>query len=168
MKAGERVREKFKECASAFCSASELKGMELAGLRDCYIHELKDLCSAEKRLVQALPKMAKAAHNEELAAGIQKHLEQTKEHVARLEKILAAIPRFYRTRWSRNRVDKPLEKAAPPEMRQFYRDAARAPSHEEIALLAHQIYLARGRIPGHEVEDWLEAERQLSRRNRLV
>ena len=160
--------KKFKECASAFCSASELKGMELAGLRDCYIHELKDLCSAEKQLVQALPKMAKAAHNEELTAGFQKHLEQTKAHVARLEKTLAAFSRFYRTRWSGNCVNKPFEKAAPLEIRQFYREPASAPTHDEIALLAHQIYLARGRIPGHEVEDWLEAERQLSRNNRLV
>jgi len=110
--------------------------------------------------------MAKAAHNEELTAGI--HLEQTKAHVARLENILAAISRFYRTRWSGNCVNKPLEKAAPPEIRHFYRESASAPTHDEIALLAHKIYLARGRIPGHEVEDWLEAERQLSRRNRLV
>jgi len=64
--------------------------MELATLQDLYIHELKDLHSAEKQLVQALPKMAKAAHNEQLSAGIQKHLEQTKEHATRLEKILAA------------------------------------------------------------------------------
>jgi len=63
--------------------------MELETLQDLYIHELKDLYSAEKQLVQALPKMAKAAHNEELSAGIQKHLSQTKEHAARLEKILS-------------------------------------------------------------------------------
>jgi hypothetical protein len=64
--------------------------MELETLQDLYIHELKDLYSAEKQLVQALPKMAKAAHNEELSAGIQEHLNQTKEHAARLEKILSS------------------------------------------------------------------------------
>ena len=64
-------------------------------------------------------------------------------------------------------MDKSLENASPPEMRQFYRQAASAPTHQEIALLAHQIYLARGQIPGHEAEDWLEAERQLSRKDRL-
>ncbi|RYD78112.1 MAG: ferritin-like domain-containing protein [Verrucomicrobiaceae bacterium] len=62
--------------------------MELKTLQDLYIHELKDLYSAEKQLVRALPKMAKAATNEKLAAGFTAHLEQTKEQVTRLEKIL--------------------------------------------------------------------------------
>ena len=62
--------------------------MELETLKDLYIHELKDLYSAEKQLVKALPKMAKAASNEKLAAGFTTHLEETKEHAARLEKIL--------------------------------------------------------------------------------
>ena len=64
--------------------------MELETLKDLYIHELKDLYSAEKQITKALPKMAKAATNEELSAGFEEHLEQTKEHVARLEKILAS------------------------------------------------------------------------------
>jgi len=61
--------------------------MELNHLKDLYIHELKDLYSAEKQIIKALPKMAKAASNEKLAAGFQEHLEQTKEHAVRLEKI---------------------------------------------------------------------------------
>ena len=64
--------------------------MELETLKDLYIHELKDLYSAEKQITKALPKMAKAATNEELSAGFEEHLEQTKEHIARLEKILAS------------------------------------------------------------------------------
>src|SRR5947209_13552577 len=43
--------------------------------------------------------------------------------------------------------------------------AARRPSHDEIAKRAFEIYLSRGEWPGRDVEDWLEAERQL--RNRL-
>lgn len=62
--------------------------MELTTLKDLYIHELKDLFSAEKQLIRALPKMAKAATNPELAAGFETHLEETKEHAARLEKLL--------------------------------------------------------------------------------
>ena len=62
--------------------------MELETLKDLYIHELKDLHSAEKQLTKALPKMAKAASNEDLAAGFEEHLAQTEEHVNRLEKIL--------------------------------------------------------------------------------
>jgi ferritin-like metal-binding protein YciE len=62
--------------------------MELETLKDLYIHELKDLYSAEKQIIKALPKMAKAASNEELAAGFKLHLEETKEQATRLEKIL--------------------------------------------------------------------------------
>jgi ferritin-like metal-binding protein YciE len=63
--------------------------MKLNTLKDLYIHEIKDLYSAEKQLIKALPKMAKAATNEELAAGFRAHLEQTKKHAERLEKILS-------------------------------------------------------------------------------
>jgi ferritin-like metal-binding protein YciE len=62
--------------------------MELESLQDLYIHELKDLLSAENQIIKALPKMAKAASDSKLVAGFKKHLEETKEHAARLEKIL--------------------------------------------------------------------------------
>lgn len=62
--------------------------MELETLKDLYIHELKDLYSAENQLIKALPKMAKAATNKKLADGFSTHLAQTKEHAARLERIL--------------------------------------------------------------------------------
>src|SRR5437868_4745380 len=61
--------------------------MKLKTLQDLFLHELKDLYSAENQLVKALPKMAKAATNEELKAGFQDHLEQTKGHVERLDQI---------------------------------------------------------------------------------
>jgi ferritin-like metal-binding protein YciE len=64
--------------------------MKLETLKDLYIHELKDLYSAEKQIIKALPKMAKAATNKQLATGFEEHFEQTKEHVARLEKILTS------------------------------------------------------------------------------
>lgn len=64
--------------------------MELATLHDLYIHELKDLYSAENQLVKALPKMAKAASNAQLKAGFLKHLEETKEQINRLKLVLSA------------------------------------------------------------------------------
>lgn len=64
--------------------------MELSTLKDLYIHELKDLYSAEKQIIMALPKMAKAATNPDLAAGFKTHLEETKEHAVRLQKILSS------------------------------------------------------------------------------
>jgi ferritin-like metal-binding protein YciE len=63
--------------------------MELENLQDLYIHELKDLYSAERQIIQALPKMIKAASSDKLRAGFQEHLKQTEEHAKRLEKILS-------------------------------------------------------------------------------
>lgn len=65
--------------------------MKLQTLHDAFVHELKDLLSAERQLTKALPKMAKASHSEELAAGFEEHLAQTEEHVNRLEKILESM-----------------------------------------------------------------------------
>jgi ferritin-like metal-binding protein YciE len=62
--------------------------MKLESLKDLYIHELKDLHSAEKQITKALPKMAKVAGNDELATAFREHLDQTHEHIWRLEKIL--------------------------------------------------------------------------------
>jgi ferritin-like metal-binding protein YciE len=59
--------------------------MALATMQDLFIEQLKDLYSAEKQLVQALPKMAKAATTPELIQAITDHLDQTQNHVSRLE-----------------------------------------------------------------------------------
>jgi ferritin-like metal-binding protein YciE len=60
-------------------------------LKELYIDELKDLYSAEKQLVKALPKMVKGAASDELRKGFEEHLEQTKGHVQRLEQIFEAL-----------------------------------------------------------------------------
>lgn len=65
--------------------------MKLDSLENLFVHELKDILSAEKQLVKALPKMAKGATSEALRASIEEHLEQTKEHVNRLEQVFASI-----------------------------------------------------------------------------
>jgi ferritin-like metal-binding protein YciE len=65
--------------------------MKVNRLRHLYVDELKDLYSAENQLVKALPKMAKASGSQDLRAGFEAHLEQTKEHVARLEKIFKSL-----------------------------------------------------------------------------
>ncbi len=65
--------------------------METNRLKHLYVEELKDLYSAENQMVKALPKMIKAATSEELRAGFEEHLEQTKGHVSRLEEIFKAL-----------------------------------------------------------------------------
>lgn len=54
---------------------------------DLLIEELKDLYSAENQLLKALPKLAKAATSDDLREAFETHLEETRTHVARLEKI---------------------------------------------------------------------------------
>ena len=65
--------------------------MEKNALKELYIDELRDIYNAENQLVKALPKMAKAATSDDLRAGFAEHLEQTKEHVQRLEQIFAEL-----------------------------------------------------------------------------
>src|SRR5882757_7320642 len=61
--------------------------MQLNSLEDLFVVELKDLYSAEKQLLKAIPKMAKAANSRQLQNGFTKHLKQTEGHVSRLEKV---------------------------------------------------------------------------------
>jgi ferritin-like metal-binding protein YciE len=65
--------------------------MQSNGLSHLYVEQLRDLHNAESQLLKALPKMAKAATSESLKHGFEKHLEQTKTHVDRLEQIFAAL-----------------------------------------------------------------------------
>ena len=60
-------------------------------LQETFLEELQDIYDAEKQLVKALPKMAKAAEHEELKRGFEEHLEQTEEHVNRLERVFEAM-----------------------------------------------------------------------------
>jgi ferritin-like metal-binding protein YciE len=60
---------------------------EAKTLADLFEHGLKDIYYAEKKILTALPKMAKAAETEELTAAFQKHEKETKGQVERLERV---------------------------------------------------------------------------------
>jgi ferritin-like metal-binding protein YciE len=60
-------------------------------LHSAFIDELRDTYDAEKQLTKALPKMAKAASSPELRAAFEKHLNETRTHVERLEAVFASI-----------------------------------------------------------------------------
>jgi ferritin-like metal-binding protein YciE len=71
---------------------SKKKGnMKLDTLEKLYISELRDLYSAENQLLKALPKMAKGASSPELKEAFEKHLEQTKGHVKKLEQLFEQL-----------------------------------------------------------------------------
>src|ERR1041384_2635526 len=64
---------------------------KLQTLEDLYMDMLKDLYSAEKQLVKALPKLAKNAQSSDLQQAFQEHLKQTEGHVERIERIFSEL-----------------------------------------------------------------------------
>ncbi|HEY9001464.1 MAG TPA: ferritin-like domain-containing protein [Mucilaginibacter sp.] len=62
-----------------------------SALNELFIDELKDIYWAEKHLTSALPKMAKAATSDELRSAIENHLQETENHVDRLEHVFESI-----------------------------------------------------------------------------
>jgi ferritin-like metal-binding protein YciE len=60
-------------------------------LHEMLVDEIKDLYHAEKQLTKALPRMAKAATNEDLREAFETHLEETQEQISRLEEVFEAL-----------------------------------------------------------------------------
>jgi ferritin-like metal-binding protein YciE len=91
-KAGTTGRTKT---ATANKTATRRKSMpskkEEGKLKEFFHDEIKDIYWAEKKLVQTLPKLAKAATSEDLRTAFTSHLEETKEHVARLEQVFELL-----------------------------------------------------------------------------
>jgi ferritin-like metal-binding protein YciE len=65
--------------------------MKMESLLELYVDELKDLWSAEKQIIKALPKMIKASTNPKLKKAFSTHLRQTEGHVRRLERIMKQL-----------------------------------------------------------------------------
>ena len=60
-------------------------------MHDAFVEELRDTYDAEKQLIKALPKLAKAASSAELRAAFESHLEETRGHVDRLERVFESL-----------------------------------------------------------------------------
>ena len=65
--------------------------MPLKSLNDLLVQEVRDIYSAEKQITKALPKMAKAATNEQLASAFEEHLTQTKQQIEILDQVFAEL-----------------------------------------------------------------------------
>jgi ferritin-like metal-binding protein YciE len=61
--------------------------MKLESLHELYLSELKDLYSAEDQIIKALPKIIEKTESPELRNALEQHLEETRGHVSRLERI---------------------------------------------------------------------------------
>lgn len=143
--------------------------MPLETLHDLMVHELKDLYSAERQLVQALPKMAKNANSDQLRTAIDNHLSETEEQVSRLEQILESFgesPRGQKCQGMEGLIEegKSLlkEEADPDVMDAGIIVAAQKVEHYEIA--AYGAVCEYARIMGHSealqlLEQTLEEEK---------
>ncbi len=60
---------------------------DIKTMDDLYVHTLQDIYYAEKQILKALPEMIEKATDRELKSGFQKHLQETENHVARLEQV---------------------------------------------------------------------------------
>jgi ferritin-like metal-binding protein YciE len=65
--------------------------MDLKDFNELFVHELQDIASFEQQLVDALPKMAKAAQSPELREALESHLEETSRQLKRVQELLASI-----------------------------------------------------------------------------
>lgn len=65
--------------------------MPIKTMEDLFIHELSDTYSAEKQMSKALPKLAKSADNEQLAAAFEAHLEETQVQIQRIEEVAETL-----------------------------------------------------------------------------
>src|ERR1700739_3705112 len=88
-KAGTPAKAKLSKTGTTRGKAVPAK--EEGKLQEFFHDEIKDIYWAEKKLVQTLPKLAKAATSEELRNAFTNHLEETKEHVTRLEKVFSLM-----------------------------------------------------------------------------
>ena len=68
-------------------SAMGLFTKDIKTMNDLFVNQLQDIYYAEKQLVKALPKMANKATDQQLKQGFLTHLEETKNHVQRLEEV---------------------------------------------------------------------------------
>lgn len=65
--------------------------MAVKTMEELFIHELSDIYSAEKQMTKALPRLAKAAESEELAAAFEAHLEETQGQIERIDQVVDAL-----------------------------------------------------------------------------
>jgi ferritin-like metal-binding protein YciE len=114
--------------------------MPVSSLTDLFHDTLRDVYWAEKHLVKALPKMAKAASSADLTEAILKHQAETETHVERLEKVFSIIDKAARAKKCEAMVglsaegDHVLEEVEDDEVRDVgIIGAAQAVEHYEIA-----------------------------------
>ena len=117
--------------------------MSMTTLEDLLVEQVRDLYDAEKQLVRALPKMAKAATSADLQEAIREHLEETKNQVSRLERVFEEL-------------DKPAKGKPCKAMRGLVEEGAEAASdgRAEEPLTDLAIIAAAQRVEHYEISGY--------------
>ncbi len=151
-----------------------MKTKATATMEELFVHELKDIYSAEKQLVKALPRLAKAASSQKLRAAIQEHLEQTEHQVERLDQVFESLEAS--SRGAKCVAMEGLIEEGKAIQDQEFEDsvldaaligAAQKVEHYEIA--AYGTLASIARLLGHEdavqlLQETLEEEKQADRK----
>ncbi len=100
--------------------------MKMETLHELYLKELRDLYGSEKSLVKALPKLAAKTELPELREALEHHLEQTREHVSRIEEIFQIHGEKPATKRSKalEGILQELDEDVSADAKPFVRDAA--------------------------------------------
>lgn len=109
--------------------------MNLDSLKKLYVHELKDLYSAENQLLETVPTLIEAAGDEELTTSLENQLDRTKTQIQRLEKIFGTLdfsPRGHRCRGMEGLITETREVLSDVEDQEV-RDAAVAAMVQRLA-----------------------------------
>jgi ferritin-like metal-binding protein YciE len=137
--------------------------VSLDSLNDLFIDELRDVLSAEKQLVKALPKMAKASTSAELRQGFETHLAETVNHVERLKQVFESIDETARAKTCKamegliEEGSEIIKEEADPEVKDAALiAAAQKVEHYEIA--AYGTLVTWANLLGHEQASELLAQ----------
>jgi ferritin-like metal-binding protein YciE len=142
----------------------------MSTLRETFLDELGGIYDAEKQLLKALPKMAQAAHHDELRHSFEEHLEQTEGQVERLEQVFEVIGEEPKSKGC-----KPMEgmiKEADESIKQHHGDAAlicAAQKVEHYEIASYGSLQSWARMLGEEeaadlLEETLDEERDTDER----
>jgi ferritin-like metal-binding protein YciE len=114
--------------------------MSLPSLTELFVHEVKDIYDAEKQILKALPKMAKAADSDELRTALEDHYAVTEKQVERLEEVFGMLEKPARGKKCagmegllKEGSDMLKEDAEPPVLDAAIIGAAQKVEHYEIA-----------------------------------
>ena len=120
--------------------------------RELFLHELGDVYYAENQIVKKLPKMIEEASDSELSQGLEKHLGETKQHVANLERVFSEMGETAKGErcpgiegiTEEHELFMSEHKPSPELCDMFLTGAAARVEHYEIAAYTSLIEMAKG------------------------